>query len=477
MTDIANITIRRLISLINDTVHRFSQRYESVLNELDTMKNEILVQSVLAREFYKTMNNEINQDNDFFLNKTFWMNKIKKRYRILNNPNNLSHSHSMSHMNNKSTNNAYYCQNGKDNQPNGNVKNENQKVTREEILKVLREIQKDTRILYGKKSTHVNSYKASTKEYKTDIIIDNNITITIKSKSTPTLLKEQVKKNQEPSGNSKNNLTKNLQIDSIDKIEDISPKCKKEVHKEEIKKEKNKISLPKITNTFNDKKLEGLFVIYRNNFIDKAEQVPLLFIKKALTEKINKKEILNYFIEKAQQTLKKIPTSSLLSDKKLIEKISKYPTRKSKAEINNITKAKENAFMNSDTFHSKELSRIICSFFGLEVETNKHPKEIYSKLFKKYNATSMKNLFQEKIFNRVYVDCSTNKKVLSLIDNIKIYYNKVPISYIETTLNELYDFISSISNLSSSNIPRLKNSLQIVRYENYINTLNKKLKV
>ena len=77
MTDIANITIRRLISLINDTVHRFSQRYESVLNELDTMKNEILVQSVLAREFYKTMNNEINQDNDFFLNKTFWMNKIK----------------------------------------------------------------------------------------------------------------------------------------------------------------------------------------------------------------------------------------------------------------------------------------------------------------------------------------------------------------------------------------------------------------
>ena len=177
MTDIANITIRRLISLINDTVHRFSQRYESVLNELDTMKNEILVQSVLAREFYKTMNNEINQDNDFFLNKTFWMNKIKKRYRILNNPNNLSHSHSMSHINNKSTNNAYYCQNGKDNQPNGNVNNENQKVTREEILKVLREIQKDTRILYGKKSTHVNSYKASTKEYKTDIIIDNNITI------------------------------------------------------------------------------------------------------------------------------------------------------------------------------------------------------------------------------------------------------------------------------------------------------------
>ena len=51
MTDIANITIRRLISLINDTVHRFSQRYESVLNELDTMKNEILIQSVLAREF------------------------------------------------------------------------------------------------------------------------------------------------------------------------------------------------------------------------------------------------------------------------------------------------------------------------------------------------------------------------------------------------------------------------------------------
>ena len=474
MTDIANITIRRFISLINDTVHRFSQRYESVLNELDTMKNEILVQSVLAREFYKTMTNELNQDNDIFLNKTFWMNKIKKRYKILNNQNNLSHSHSMSHINNKSSNSAYYCQNGKDNQPNGNVKNEEQKVTREEILKVLREIQKDTRILYGKKSTQVNSYKASTKEYKTDIIIDNNITITIKSKSTPTLVKEQVKKTQEPIVNNKSNLTKNLQIDSIG---ELSPKLKKEVQKEQIKKEKKIMELPKMTNTFNDKKIEGLFMIYRNNFLDKSEQVPLLFIKKSLTEKINKKDILNHLIEKAQQALKKIPTSSLLSDKKLIEKISKYPTKKSKAEIHNITKAKENAFMTNDTFHSKELSRIICSFFGLEVETNKHPKEIYSKLFKKYNATSMKNLFQEKIFNRVYIDCSTNKKVLSLIDNIRIYYNKVPISYIETTLNELYDFISSISNLSSSNIPRLKNSLQIIRYENYINTLNKKLKV
>ena len=79
MTDIANITIRRLISLINDTVHRFSQRYESVLNELDTMKNEILVQSVLAREFYKTMNNEINQDNDFFLK---FYNEINEDTRL-----------------------------------------------------------------------------------------------------------------------------------------------------------------------------------------------------------------------------------------------------------------------------------------------------------------------------------------------------------------------------------------------------------
>ena len=83
MSEIANLTILRLIKVIDETITKFSERYEKVLYEMDNIKNEILVQSVLAREFIKDMNSETKKENEYYnIDNNYWINHFKKKSKL-----------------------------------------------------------------------------------------------------------------------------------------------------------------------------------------------------------------------------------------------------------------------------------------------------------------------------------------------------------------------------------------------------------
>lgn len=515
MSEIANLTILRLIKVIDETITKFSERYEKVIYEMDNIKNEILVQSVLAREFIKDMNSETKKENEYYnIDNNYWLNHFKKKSKLFPssvNTSELLRNRSSSALKQRKPQNdsGEYRQNGKiDNivsNNNGGISCNETKIKREEIINILKEIQKDTKILYGKKTQKINSYKGDTKQYKTDIVIDSNITITIVSKD-PHMFKTKKDSNKQLTQRKSSTIDNSvIQLQEYDFKEDLISDKKEEKKEKEaqenqvfekrkdeiIQKEKNSkikgndsiqspkkkaIALPPIKKEFSSNKIEALFLIFKRQFFSLNESIPFLLIRKELSEKVNKNQIIENIIQNYQLKLSSISTSVLLSDKKLLDKIIKYPTKKAKNEISNINSSKEKEMINNDTYANKELCRLLCLTLGIEAENSKSTKELYDKLFKKLNVNSIKTLFLDKIYKRIYMDCNNNKKILSMIDSIRIYFKKPPIVYVENTLNEIYDFISNISNLSSSNIPRLKNSLLTTRYEKIISQLTKKIK-
>lgn len=485
MSEIAKLTILRLMKVIDETITKFSERYEKVLFEMDNIKNEILVQSVLAREFIKDMNFEAKKENHYYnLDNNYWSNHFKKKSTLFPssvNTNKLLRNRSYSALKQRKLQNdsGEFHQNGKSElvNNNGGIDCKEAKITREEIINILKEIQKDTKILYGKKTQKINSYKGNAKQYKTDIVIDSNITITIVSKD-PHIFKTNKQLTQRKSSAIDNSLFHLQENEVIEKRKNEGDKNSKiKGNDNNIKKPKKKIIvLPQMEKEFSSNKVEALFLLYKKNFFPLDEYIPFLFIRKELSKKIDKNKIIKNIIQHYQSKLRNISTSVLLSDKKLLDKIIKYPTKKAKNEISNITSSKEKEIINNDTYANKELCRLLCLSLGIEAENSKSTKELYDKLFKKLNVNSIKSLFFDKIYKRIYVDCNNNKKIISMIDSIRIYFKKPPIVYVENTLNEIYDFISNIINLSSSNIPRLKNSLLTMRYEKIISQLTKKIK-
>ena len=291
----------------------------------------------------------------------FWSDHIKKKSKLFPfsvNTSELLRNRSSSALKQRKPQNdsGEYRQNGKiDNivsNNNGGISCNETKIKREEIINILKEIQKDTKILYGKKTQKINNYKGNTKQYKTDIVIDSNITITIVSKD-PHMFKTKKDSNKQLTQRKSSTIDNSvIHLQEYDFKEDLISDKKEEKKEKDaqenqvfekrkdeiIQKEKNSkikgndsiqspkkkaIALPPIKKEFSSNKIEALFLIFKRQFFSLNESIPFLLIRKELSEKVNKNQIIENIIQNYQLKLNSISTSVLLSDKKLLEKIIK----------------------------------------------------------------------------------------------------------------------------------------------------------
>ena len=125
---------------------------------------------------------------------------------------------------------------------------------------------------------------------------------------------------------------------------------------------------------------------------------------------------------------------------------------------------------------NEKLLEMICVCLGENTPENyNNIKEIYNNLFQKYNVDSIKNLFFEHIYKKIYNDAFngrvTNNYIENIINCIKEYkmlitdilvsnINKT-FSYVAFSLDEIYEFLNSIKDIDDDLKDKIKNEIEL----------------
>ena len=260
-----------------------------------------------------------------------------------------------------------------------------------------------------------------------------------------------------------------------------SQKYKK--NKNKIRNDKNNFNYnnyhfkkDEILDSLSDNQSKSIFILIENGVLPYKEKIKLLFTKKSILNNIKPRDILINELRDIQNKIQNLKSKKINEeDKKIINKIISYPSKTAKTGLNFLTAERENELINNDKEVNLTLLKMIYSCLNEEYLSN-NIKEGYEYLFKKYNVNSIKYLFlniiYKKVFNdslndesnqnadKIINDISENKMLMT--NNLVNNTNKT-FSYLCFSLDEICEFLKEIKELNKEMRNNIKNELELKR--------------
>ena len=419
-TEASNISIQltRIGKMLDESVLKFTKRYLIIQTELEEMKREFIGDVSLVNEFLNLTKKEIRYDKfDGFT-----------QGKIYGNPMNIPKLPNYEH---------------------------------KAIIKTDKRNNKSAYLNYKKSNLNNTSNTTNTKKgnsiKQNKSIQDKKIKKKYKNDSVGLGIDSEIQNLN--SSNYYTNQTLNSDNNELKKINNNKKKNKEEVLKK----------LP-------DNKTKAIYILLNSPVVSYQEKLKLLPTKKAITENINTNDIytealLN--IENKINLLKQEPIEE--NEKIIINKIANYPSKTAKTGLTFLTKEKESELM-IENEQNEKLLEMICVCLGENTPENyNNIKESYNNLFQKYNVDSIKNLFFEHIYKKIYNDAFNGRVTNNYIENIIncIKENKILItdilvsninktfSYVAFSLDEIYEFLNSIKDIDDDLKDKIKNEIEL----------------
>ena len=260
----------------------------------------------------------------------------------------------------------------------------------------------------------------------------------------------------------------------------------KGIYSKKINKSKNKIrndnkpiknyhlKKEEILDSLSDNQSKGIFLLIDSNIVPYEEKIKLLFTKRNIFNNIKPKDILIQELKDLQIKIKKLKNNKLNEeDKKIINKVTSYPSKTAKTGLNFLTPERESELINNDNEVNIILIKMIYTCLNEEYLSN-NVKEGYEYLFKKYNVNSIKTLFLNVIYKKVFNDSlndETNENTEKIINDISqnkmlmannlVSNTNKTFSYVCFSLDEISEFLNEIKELNKEMRDNIKKEVEL----------------
>ena len=260
----------------------------------------------------------------------------------------------------------------------------------------------------------------------------------------------------------------------------------KGIYSKKINKSKNKIrndnkpinnyhlKKKEILDSLSDNQSKGIFLLIDSNIVPYEEKIKLLFTKRNIFNNIKPKDILIQELKDLQIKIKKLKNNKLNEeDKKIINKVTSYPSKTAKTGLNFLTSEKESELINNDNEVNIILIKMIYSCLNEEYSSNS-VKEGYEYLFKKYKVNSIKTLFLNVIYKKVFNDSlkdETNENTEKIINDISqnktlmsnnlVSNTNKTFSYVCFSLDEISEFLNEVKGLNKEMRNNIKKEVEL----------------
>ena len=260
----------------------------------------------------------------------------------------------------------------------------------------------------------------------------------------------------------------------------------KGIYSKKINKSKNKIrndnkpinnyhlKKEEILDSLSDNQSKGIFLLIDSNIVPYEEKIKLLFTKRNIFNNIKPKDILIQELKDLQIKIKKLKNNKLNEeDKKIINKVTSYPSKTAKTGLNFLTPERESELINNDNEVNIILIKMIYTCLNEEYLSN-NVKEGYEYLFKKYNVNSIKTLFLNVIYKKVFNDSlndETNENTEKIINDISqnkmlmannlVSNTNKTFSYVCFSLDEISEFLNEVKGLNKEMRNNIKKEVKL----------------
>lgn len=438
VVDTVNLSMQlnHISKMLEDSVMKFTKRYLIVATELEEMKREFVGQSSLINEYLTLTKKEIRFDK---------FDKFQQGKGMLNVP--LCPNYEQKCLVKKSTSGR--MNSAKTNKYKSNYavkKNVNRLMSPQEGKKVSKNVIKnlnDSRSINGSNYSTINNNKRTplrNKNYSTDNI-DN-------------LQKEDINLNLV---NKKN---------SVKQTNNMNNQEKKNYHKS-------------IINSIKNTKIKALYtMVTQNDILPIKEKLKVIYLNKELLSNIVVRDVMEdsgkVIKRRIEQKEKKFTVTE--EEKELINKLTSYPSKTAQTGLNFLTNTREKDIINTDDSSSIELCKMIFACLG-EGNFDEYTtlKDAYENLFNKYNVKSIKKLFSDVIYKKIYYDilsdsppsidisnviqCIDDNRDL-ITDSLANSTNKT-FSYIAFSLEEIADYLKEVEAINDEQEMKKKLKQQI----------------
>ena len=245
-----------------------------------------------------------------------------------------------------------------------------------------------------------------------------------------------------------------------------------------------------IIHSLSDIQSKAILILIDSNILHYEDKIKLLFTKKKIFNQIKPKDILNDELAVIENKIQVLNNKKQIKEEdiKIINKIISYPSKTAKTGLNYLISEREKELMNDDNNINKTLIKMIYICLDEEYSSN-NLKEGYEYLFNKYQVKSIKNLFLEVIYNKIFINSlnekntkknekiikqiSVNKALMShnLMNNINKTFN-----YICFSLDEICEFLKNIKGLNKEMKNKVKIEIKLKSLLEEKEKIKKKLK-
>ena len=437
VVDTVNLSMQlnHISKMLEDSVMKFTKRYLIVATELEEMKREFVGQSSLINEYITLTKKEIRFDK---------FDKFQQGKGMLNVP--LCPKYEQKCLVKKSTSGR--MNSAKTNKYKSNYavkKNVNRLMSPQEGKKVSKNVIKnlnDSRSINGSNYSTINNKRTPlrNKNYSTDNI-DN-------------LQKEDINLNLV---NKKN---------SVKQTNNMNNQEKKNYHKS-------------IINSIKNTKIKALYtMVTQSDILPIKEKLKVIYLNKELLSNIVVRDVMEdsgkVIKRRIEQKEKKFTVTE--EEKELINKLTSYPSKTAQTGLNFLTNTREKDIINTNDSSSIELCKMIFACLG-EGNFDEYTtlKDAYENLFNKYNVKSIKKLFSDVIYKKIYYDilsdsppsidisnviqCIDDNRDL-ITDSLANSTNKT-FSYIAFSLEEIADYLKEVEAINDEQEMKKKLKQQI----------------
>lgn len=440
VVDTVNLSMQlnHISKMLEDSVMKFTKRYLIVATELEEMKREFVGQSSLINEYITLTKKEIRFDK---------FDKFQQGKGMINVP--LCPNYEQKCLVKKSTSGR--MNSAKTNKYKSNYavkKNVNRLMSPQEGKKVSKNVIKnlnDSRSINGSNYSTINNNKRTplrNKNYSTDNI-DN-------------LPKEDI------------NLNLMNKKNSVNQTNNMNTQEKKTYHKS-------------ILSSIKNNKIKALYtMVTLNDILPIKDKMKLIYLNKELLSNIVVRDVMEdsgkVLKRRIEQREKKFTVTE--EEKELINKLTSYPSKTAQTGLNFLTNTREKDIINTDDASSIELCKMIFACLGeRNFEEYTTLKDAYENLFNKYNVRSIKKLFSDVIYKKIYYDilsdsppsidianviqCIDDNRDL-ITDSLANSTNKT-FSYIAFSLEEIADYLKEVEaiNYDQEMKKKLKQQIEI----------------
>ena len=224
-----------------------------------------------------------------------------------------------------------------------------------------------------------------------------------------------------------------------------------------------------------DNKSKAIYILLNSPVLPYDDKLKLLPSNKAICSIISSNDIFNDELANIENKINLLKQQPIEEDEKvIIDKVSNYPSKTAKTGLNFLTSDKENELF-IENEQNQKLLEMTYGCLGEDLNENLNIQEAYNYLFKKYNVDSIKNLYFEHIYKKVYndtlngnVDQNEIEKIINCIEENKMLITDVLVSnanktfsYVAFSLDEIYEYLNGIKDLDEDLKEKLSNELEL----------------